>query len=424
VRNKRAVLFTLIYIISSTFTVVVHGRDYASYTLVLDVYLDGSVNVEYVVEPDPLLARVNVTLFGDRYEGLIITDSKGTMLDWNFISSGVEVDTLGSSEITITYSTQTLTNKTGSMWTIGSASRVNSIVTLPKGAVLVGLSPAPSGILVLDNRATITTPPEGFRVSYILGATGVRENALTLLTDAESKIHEVKVQGLVVSEAKFTFDQSKEAYELGLYAQSEDLSFQASEMIRDLVTAAEDAANTINETRSLMLSKEGKVGEDALCEADVLLEAAEEAYRSGNYREALSKAETAYRVVIEAAPVSQGVRGLLTTGIVISVPAVSAALFLLKNGWSDQSPSDIRHAPKVDLDAILENKPYLRKQDKAVLRYLHDTGGSFITDIREHFEMSKSSGWRMIRRLKKEELVEASTLGRETYLRLREEAPR
>jgi uncharacterized membrane protein len=421
---KMVVLFTLIFFISPTVTVVVYGRDYTPSTLVLEVYLDGSVNLEYVVEPDPLMARVNVTLPGDRYEGLIITDSEGTILNWDSTSDGVRVDTLGSSEITITYLTQTLTNKTGSMWAISVNSDVNSIVTLPRGAVLVSLSPAPSGIMVLDNRATITMPPNCFRVSYILGATGVRETALALLTDAESKIHEVKVQGLILIEAEFTLDQSRKAYDLGQYAQSEEFSFQASEMIKNLVKVAEDAAHAINETKSLIFSKEGKVGGDVLGEADVLLEAAEEAYSSGDYREALSKAEKAYRVVIEAAPVQQGVRDLITAGIVISVPAVSATLYLLKNGRSELKPGDIRHAPKVDLDTILENKPYLRKQDKAVLRYLHETGGSFITDIRQHFEMSKSSGWRMISRLKKEELVEASTLGRETYLRLREEDPR
>jgi len=223
-------LFTLIFIIASTLTVVVHGQDHTPNTLTLDVYPDGSINVEYVIEPNPLLARVNVTLFGDSFEDLLITDSDGTILNWEFTSDGVEADALGSSEITITYSTQTLTNKTGSIWTISAVSDVNSIITLPRDVVLVGLSPSLIGVMILDNQATITMPPRGFSISYIIGATGIRENALALLNEADSNIHDVKVQGLVVNEAEHTLNQSRKVYELGLYSQSEEFSLYASEM--------------------------------------------------------------------------------------------------------------------------------------------------------------------------------------------------
>ena len=423
-RYRSVVLFTLIFVMASTLTVVVYGQDYTSNTLTLDIYPDGSINVEYVIEPDPLLARVNVTLFGDRYEDLLIADSDGIILYWDSTSGGVEADTLGSSEITIAYSTQTLTNKTGSMWTVSAAPEVNSIITLPKDAVLVGLSPPPIGIMILDNQATITMPPMGFRISYIIGATGIRENALTLLNNADSKIHEVKIQGLVVNEAELTLDQSREAYELGQYSQSEEFSSHAVDMARDLVEVAENAANAINDTRNMILSRTGSVRKDDLDEANLLLETAEEAYNSGKYETALNVAERAYNIAINAAPLVRETQVLITTGIVIVVPAVSIVLFLLKSGQSEQSLSNLKHQSNIDLDIVLENKPYLRKQDKAVLEYLHETGGSHITDVREHFDISKSSGWRMIRRLKKEELIEASMLGRETYLKLKEDEHR
>ena len=423
-KYKAVDLFTLITIIASTLTVVVYGQDYTPNTLTLDIYPDGSVNVEYVVEPDPLLARVNVTLFGARYEDLLIADSDGIILYWDFTSNGVEADTLGSSEITIAYSTQTLTNKTGSMWTVSASPEVSSIITLPKDAVLVGLSPPPIGIMILDNQATITMPPKGFRISYIIGVTGIREHALALLNNADSKIHEVKVQGLVINEAEHTLDQSREAYELGQYSQSEELSFHASEMVRDLVTVAENAANAINDTKNMILSRTGSVRKDDLDEANLLLETAEEAYNSGKYETALNVAEMAYNVAVNAAPLVQETQVLMTTGIVLVVPAVSAFLFLLKIRQSEQPLSNVKQKSNVDLDIVLENKPYLRKQDKAVLEYLHETGGSLITDVREHFDISKSSGWRMIRRLKKEELIEASMLGRETYLKLKEDEHR
>jgi uncharacterized membrane protein len=424
VKHKAFDLFTLITIIASALTVVVYGQDYTPNTLTLDIYPDGSVNVEYVIEPDPLLARVNVTLFGDSYEDLLIVDSDGIILYWDSTSNGVEADTLGSSEITIAYSTQTLTNKTGSMWTVSAASEVNSIITLPKDAVLVGLSPLPIGIMILDNQATITMPPNGFRISYIIGATGVREHALTLLNNADSKIYEVKVQGLVVSEAEHILDQSRQAYELGQYSQSEELSSHAADMARDLVAVAENAANAINDTRNLILSRTGSVRKDDLDESNLLLETAEEAYNSGKYETALNIAEMAYNVAFDAAPLVQETQVLITTGIVLVVPTVSAFLLLLKIRQREQPLSNVKQKSNIDLDIVLEKKPYLRKQDKAVLEYLHETDGALITDVRDHFDISKSSGWRMIRRLKKEKLIEASMLGRETYLKLKEDEHR
>ena len=195
-------------------------------------------------------------------------------------------------------------------------------------------------------------------------------------------------------------------------------------MIGDLVAVAENAANAINDTKNMILSRTGSVRKDDLDEANLLVETAEEAYNSGKYETALNVAEMAYNIAINSAPLVQEPQVLITTGIVILVPAVSAVLFLLKIRQNEQSLSNLKQQSNIDLDIVLENKPYLRKQDKAVLEYLHETGGSHITDVREHFDISKSSGWRMIRRLKKEELIEASMLGRETYLKLKEEEQR
>jgi uncharacterized membrane protein len=74
----------------------------------------------------------------------------------------------------------------------------------------------------------------------------------------------------------------------------------------------------------------------------------------------------------------------------------------------------------VDLDRIFKYKDHLRTDEKAVLRFIGESGGAFITDVREHFDIPKSSAWRMMRRLEEEEVITVSMVGRETYLQLRE----
>jgi hypothetical protein len=166
----------------------VYGLDYTTVTLTLDIFPDGSAAVEYRIEPDPSLASVNVTLLGQDYMDLLATDQDGIILDWSPILGGVEVDSLGSDRIAISYSTQSLTNKTGSMWSLTLDAPVNPIVTLPAGAVLVGLSPPPIDISIIENRAIMTMPAGASRVSYLIGTTGTREHALVLLSGAEKSV--------------------------------------------------------------------------------------------------------------------------------------------------------------------------------------------------------------------------------------------
>ena len=42
----------------------------------------------------------------------------------------------------------------------------------------------------------------------------------------------------------------------------------------------------------------------------------------------------------------------------------------------------------------------------------------FASELRERFDLPKSSAWRMIRRLEKEDIVETKKVGRETYVQI------
>ena len=125
---------------------LVHGQDYTGVTTSVKIYSDGSASIDLVIEPDPTLARLNVSLMGDIYEDILASDPDGIILSWEETPDGIEVDGLGVDQITISYTTPSLTNKTGSKWTVMVVSEVNAIITLPKDAVLVGLNPAPLGI--------------------------------------------------------------------------------------------------------------------------------------------------------------------------------------------------------------------------------------------------------------------------------------
>ena len=413
-------LVFLIMLSASLFVSAASGQDYSPATMILDVFSDGSVNVEYVVEPEPTLARVNVTLPGESYLDLLVVDPDGIILDWDPVDGGVEVDSIGANEITIAYSTQSLTNKTGSIWAVSVSAEINAIITLPRDAVLVGLSPTPSGITIVDGKATITMPPGSSSVSYMLGTTGTREHALVLLNNAEKTVNEARLNGVVVDAAEEILGRARETYIDGLYSQSEQLSLQAVEAARETEAAAEEAMNAIEEAETLIETKAGQVSAEALTQANQLLDEAIEAYEGGEYAASLTKAEQAYEAALNAEPETGGNQTLFILGAAVVVLLVAGYMYLSSRKRGLPAKPEAQ-APQVDLDVVFRDNPHLRTDDKAVLRYVQESGGAFITEVRERFDIPKSSAWRMIKRLEEEELLEVSMVGRETYLQLKDQ---
>jgi len=396
------------------------GQDYAPAILTVEVFLDGSASVEYTVEPDPTLASVNVTLFGADYADLLVTDQNSVMLDWSITPVGVEVNSLGSDEITLTYSTQSLTNKTGSTWSVILDAPVNPILTLPAGSVLVGLSPPPVDISIIENKAIITMPAGVSRVSYLIGTTGTREHALVLLTGAEKAVNSAKLLGLIVDDAEAALAQARSAYNAGQYSQSEQFSTQATRLVEETTAAAGEARTAIQDAKTLLQGKQGKISQETLDAASNLIDSAEDRYTAGDYPSALSDAEQAHTLLSEAEPIQSSTQMLLIAGAALIVLLVAGYTYIRRGREPEIPARPDEPPPSVNLDSVFKDRPHLRTDDKAVLLFIQGKGGAFITEIRDHFNIPKSSAWRMARRLEEEGLLTVSTVGRETYLQLRE----
>ncbi len=397
---------------------MVYGQDYQGVSTSVKVYSDGSASIDLVIEPDPTLARLNISLIGEIYEGILASDSDGIILSWNENADGIEVDGLGVDQIIISYTTLSITNKTGSKWTVMVESETNSIITLPKNAVLVGLRPTPLAITTLDVNTVITMPAGTSSVSYLLGTTGTRENALILLTQAQGQVSEIGLRA-VVPQAEGLLEDAQAAYDNGLYSQSEQLSRQAMEQASTTLEIANQVLDSINRAEDMIASKFGL----DLDEAQTVLDSAEAAHTAGDYQKAMDDADQAYdlAMAMEAEPEPDGVP--ITYIIGGAVVLVAAGAFLMMGRKKHEAKIELPESvqPDVDLDEEFRKRPHLRTDDKAILRFIQDSGGAFITEIRERFDIPKSSAWRMIKRLEDEGLVQSTTVGRETYLQLGEQ---
>jgi uncharacterized membrane protein len=289
---------------------------------------------------------------------VLVLDNDGLMLDYNTIPDGIQVDSLGSTEIAVSYSTLSLTNKIGSQWSVSLTSPINIIYNLPVNAVILGLSSTPLSISIVDNQASVTLPNGTSRITYTLGTTGTRERALVLLNKAEEVILEVKSKGYLVDEAESILEQARNSFKENDYARSEQLSNNAIEKAYQIAsTPSDDKPNNT----------------------------------------------------------------LIVAAALIIV--IAGALFFWRYIQKHRTirPMTPEKKSSVDLDAVFKKHSLLRTDEKAVLRFIHESGGVFVTEIRNRFNIPKSSTWRMMKRLEEQNLIETQMIGRETYVQIKEQ---
>jgi uncharacterized membrane protein len=411
----RRVFLLIILFISPVY--IVFGQDYTPNTLTVDVFIDGSVNIDYSVEPDPMLPRINVTLPGKNYANVLAVDEDGIIMDWDQNNGGIEVDSIGAEELSISYSSTVLTNKTGSMWTVSIDSPASTVFILPLDAVLVGLSSTPSGISIINNRAAITMSQGSNRISYMLGTTGTKEHSMVLLSQAETKIYEANQLGIIIIEAEALFTQATEAYGSGSYIISEQLSQESIQKVDNIIELANQAEAQIKVTEELLAVKTSSVNQETIDSVNIILGEAKIDYEDGKYTSANTKALEAYTLIQNAEPIIKSNQNylIIVFGLVL---AGGIALLYMKNIGGLKKP-EFDNLVEVDLEKILMEKKYLRTSDKEVLKFINETNGAFMTEIRERFDMPKSSAWRMAKRLEEEGVILATQIGRETYLQLR-----
>jgi len=137
---------------------------YTLSSLVLTVYNDGYVMVEYEVLPDDYASQVEIPLLGEHYENIIVEDENGNPLNFRLENGSVLVYPGDAGVLRIAYYTPDLTSKEGIVWTLHVETGNPFTVVLPEDAIVVDLSDIP--LEIAGN--SITMPPGNQSVSYTL----------------------------------------------------------------------------------------------------------------------------------------------------------------------------------------------------------------------------------------------------------------
>jgi uncharacterized membrane protein len=77
---------------------------------------------------------------------------------------------------------------------------------------------------------------------------------------------------------------------------------------------------------------------------------------------------------------------------------------------------------EVDLDYLFDIHDDLREDDRDVIEFLAEKGGeAFAMEIRERFNIPRTSAWRLIKRLERYEIINERKIGGQTLVRIKDE---
>jgi uncharacterized membrane protein len=281
-------------------------------------------------------------------------------------------------------------------------------------ATITSIQPFPLSIGIVGETTTLTMPAGNVSIGYIIGVVGTKEHALAVINDAEEAVQELDSQGIKVDDSTSLLDAAWQAYLAENYVQAEELARDARVAAEDALEAASGASTSI-ELADSSIQAAVEAGRTSLTEeARTRLEQARALYDQGDYGGAAALAE-------EAQADAEASRRPMGFGFALwAVPIGAVAVILFAYTRRGKAPTG-EESPSVDLEATFQAFPGLRMDEREALRFIASKAeGVFVSELRDRFELPRSSTWRMVRRLEEMGVIETERVGRETFLRLRD----
>jgi uncharacterized membrane protein len=375
-------------------------------------YSDGVADVSISYQIDPTQAKASIQLIGYQYQTILVQDQDGLILDYTLQDKNMTVDTLGSTNINVSYTTPSLTSKSGTVWTINFTSPITTSITLPQGSTIVNLSSLPIEIKTVQDRPQLLLIPGNISIIYINDIYEPRSSALNALSNAQNYVNAIKEEGIKAPEADALLIEAQKAFENQDYTEAIKVAAQA-ERSADLAksdfllssTQIEEASHSIEDAKIEQRTS-------GLDEAESLLHEASEDHENGEYDTAYTKALEAEIMANKAIKPPNNLPVYLGALVIVIIVITMFYIRSKKGPIVKSIKKQETKVNEIDLDMIFQNHRNLRMDDKEVIRFIVQSGGElFANEIRERFDLPRTSAWRLIRRLKGFGILEERKVG-------------
>lgn len=468
--NHRKFVVPRILIVASLLLVLLMTRSayaqqgYTPDSLFIVLYTDGLALVEYDIRVDnPLSDEVTVQLFDNTRTDLLVTDLEDRVITFRPGAQRNELVVVpaGAEYVRMTYYTQDLVGKQGSEWTFNIDSPVGFSVKMPEDSIPLAYTTVPTNTQI-GGQTLLTFPAGNTTLTYSVGFLDDETAAGNAITLADSLIDEAlrNNPGMILPDAQDLLARAIAADDAGQFIDAQDLAAQAITSVEATVEDFADAIEARNNARNEISQAQAQNRDTS--GANALFEQSTQQFEAGDYANAANSAEDAVRAIGGAQ------QNVWPYGIgVVVAGGVAGAFYVIKKRqgpkqqailadpdpdpktalepvhWPQPAPPEPRPhntlppepAPKLagipesqldrDLLAgivhrIIEERPHLRQEDRDVLVYLAQSeGAAFESEVRTRFQLPKTTVWRLVKRLEREELVEIRKAGGQNLIKLR-----
>ena len=450
------------------------GAVFTPDSLFVALFANGDALVEYdVLIKDPSATSITVKLFGTNVNDLIVTDYEDKILDFKpGAKPGEIVISPGNATgARISYTTPDLVGKDKNVWTFSVDSPVSFSVKMPPDSLIIDWGDATPSLIPVGNQTLATFKAGVKNVSYVIGFLGTEEQANINIKLAETSIRQAAISypDIVLLQAKSLLEKANTAKTAGKFADAEKMAAQANDQVRTTLGEYQASKAAISDS-SDKIDSAARQGRDVKS-ASSLLDQSRQAFAKGDYASASTLAGEAADAIgsapqfpIAYAGIGAGAAAAGVVGFLVlrrkKVPAQNAtyqeSVQKVQNRNPDADPPQPDPQPLRDLPLgppvvppvdtapkmppmeavpesqtdisllvrivyrIFEEKPQLRQEDKDVLQYLAEKEGAvFESELRSKFQLPKTTVWRLVKRLEREELVEIRKAGGQNLIKLR-----
>jgi uncharacterized membrane protein len=386
--------------------------------LTINLYSDGVTRLDYLFPAEITSLQTNISLIGQSYQSLIILNEEGLPLEYVQNSDGLTVYSLGSSLVNLTYLTSELTGKNGVIWSLNITIPISSRIILPNGATIINLNIIPLEIDSINGQTSVIMPSGLVLIEYTVNIIGSDIIAEEAITEAESAIQAAESNNIVVTSAKNLLNEAKAFFQEDLFLEAEEKASQIIPLIEVITENKNLAEATIIAAESAIEASIETGRTNGIAEAESMLNDARLKYQAGQYEEASYISEQALQAAINS---EKEQNNILSYVVILSAALILVGIFFQsRRKSSDREPKPAREI-EFNLELLFKEHPELRLDDREVLKFLSENDGeAFAYDIRERFDIPRTSAWRMIQRLQRYEVVDEKKIGGQSLISIKE----
>ncbi|CAN5495192.1 hypothetical protein BH18THE1_BH18THE1_19540 [soil metagenome] len=460
------IVSTLLIFFSGTNFNKIHSQvQYQVNSIFIGILSNGDSIVQYDLRLKTNASGITLPLMGGNINEILVRNYLSKYLVYSFNSSTdeIKINTQNESQVRVTYQTPDLVNKQEREWSFLIDSAFPFTVKLPNDAVVTNLGEqSPSLIRKLGGQNLLSFDKGKISIDYVIGYAGTREQAIISINSAELDLTKAASEhnGINLDEVKRIIQAAKIALNQSNFIDAERLANNASDISAVITESFETSKDMISNATAKIENVQGTNIDTA--QASEFISKSNIEFSQGNYPKALEYATLAINSLDNT---KQEILSLNTStfAFILLIPiAASVGIYMFKkyrrknnnsqlqssttirenqlnsdllpdtfseNRFIEQESSTKEHENNDNsiqsnlhrlIADIITQKRNLKPEEKEILFYLSDNeGAAFEGEIRNRFILPKTSLWRLIKRLEREDMIEVIKTGGQNLIKLK-----